>query len=136
MGKTKGKPDIFTRFATFVPITAPPFPTSGMQPTPYVDIHTHRRSNAPYVIDAYAVGSDGSLPAGTRQEYIRGKCSGLHRTTHPDTDRTYSMLSHRAALQSGRSGWIMQLREIQSSERHSGIGSNNKWSWQRTAACR
>ena len=64
MGKTKGKPDIFTRFATFVPITAPPFPTSGMQPTPYIDIHTHRRSNAPYVIDAYAVGSDGSLPAG------------------------------------------------------------------------
>ena len=36
------------------------------------------------------------------------------------------MLSHRAALQSGRSGWIMQLREIQSSERHSGIGSNNR----------
>ena len=35
-----------------------------MQPTPYIDIHTHRRSNAPYVIDAYAVGSDGSLPAG------------------------------------------------------------------------
>ena len=64
MGKTKGKPDIFTRFATFVPITAPPFPTSGMQPTPYIDIHTHRRSNDPYVIDAYAVGSDGSLPAG------------------------------------------------------------------------
>ena len=35
-----------------------------MQPTPYIDIHTHRRSNDPYVIDAYAVGSDGSLPAG------------------------------------------------------------------------
>lgn len=35
-----------------------------MQPAPYIDIHTHRRTNDPYVIDAYAVGRDESLPAG------------------------------------------------------------------------
>lgn len=100
--------------------------------TDSTSIFTHR-SNDPYVIDAYAVGSDGSLPAGPYSaEYIR-EVQRITPDNTSDTDRTYSMLSPRC-IAVGEIGLIMQLRRFspQNGTRH----WFEQWSWQRTAACR
>ena len=80
-----------------------------MQPTPYIDIHTHRRSNAPYVIDAYAVGSDGSLPAGPYS-------AGIHpwevQRITPDNTSRYRQDLLDSVLRTAQWHWFEQQMEL------------------------